>query len=551
MRFQPARRSLCVIIGAIVLITGCGGRDAARTGGTIVLGSALDPKTLFPPTADNVQARELTDLIFRRLADRGPALNTLGDSGFVPRLAQRWEWSPDSQRVTFHLDPAARWEDGQPVTARDVKFAFDVYADPGVGARERTSLTQVVDSMTVGDPLTCTAWFHQRTPERFDVLVTTLVPLPEHLLRTVPHDSLPTSAFSRRPVGDGPFRLAAWDQDVRLELTPSPSYDGRRPALDRVIWSFVPDAATRVKQLIAGESDFLENISVDDAAEAAKQPALRVVTLGSYSYNFILLNLRDGASTRPHPLFADRALRRALTMALDRDLLVRSIFGARGRVSLGPFVRAVWAADTTVAQLPFDRTGATRLLDSLGWRTGSDGIRARAGRKLAFTLLVPSQIATRTRMAVLIQEQLRLAGVQVKVEKIDINAMIDREAKHDFDAVMAGLTATPSPGGVKQTWISSASTGGGLNYGNYHSAAFDAAVDSATSAASLTAAKAHYRTANQIIVNDAPAIWLYEPPVLAGASTRLQIGAVRPDAWWMDIPSWTVSGAKASGPAPN
>lgn len=550
MRSHPARRSLSVMIAAVVLIAGCG-RDGGRAGGTIVLGSALDPKTLFPPTADNIQARELTDLIFRRLADRGAALNTLGDSGFVPRLAQRWEWSPDSQRVTFHLDPAARWEDGRPVTARDVKFAFDVYADPHVGARERASLTQVVDSMTAGDSLTCTAWFHRRTPERFDVLVTTLVPLPEHLLRSVPRDSLSTSAFSRKPVGDGPFRLAAWDQGVRLELAPSSSYDGRRPALEHVIWSFVPDAATRVKQLIAGESDFLENISVDEAAEAAQQPALRVVTLGGYSYNFILLNLRDGASARPHPLFADRALRRALTMALDRDLLVRSIFGARGRVSIGPFVRAVWAADTTVAQLPFDRAGAARLLDSLGWRTGADGMRVRGGRKLAFTLLVPSQIATRARMAVLIQEQLRLAGVTVNIEKLDLNAMIDREAKHDFDAVMAGLTATPSPSGVKQTWIGSAAEGDGLNYGNYHSAAFDAEVDSATSAGALTAAKAHYRTANQIIVNDAPAIWLYEPPVLAGASTRLQIGAVRPDAWWMDIPSWSVSGAKAPVPAPS
>src|SRR6185312_5008600 len=109
-------------------------------GGTVVMGSALDPKTLFPPTADNIQARELTDLIFQRLADRGPSLNTLGDSGFVPRLAQRWAWAPDSLRVTFHLDPRARWEDGMPVTAGDVKFAYGVYADSVVGARERHSL---------------------------------------------------------------------------------------------------------------------------------------------------------------------------------------------------------------------------------------------------------------------------------------------------------------------------------------------------------------------------------------------------------------------------
>lgn len=541
MRIHLVRRGACVVLGTVALMSACGGHDATAASNTIVMGTALDPKTLFPPTADNVQAREVTDLIFRRLADRGPSLNTVGDSGFVPRLAQRWEWSADSMRVTFHLDPLARWEDGRAVTARDVKFAYDVYADPHTGARERAGLVAVVDSITVGDSVTCTAWFRQRSPERFDVLVTTIVPLPEHLLSSVPRDSLATSAYSRKPVGDGPYRLAAWDQEVRLELAASASYDGPHPALDRVIWAFTPNAATRVKQLIAGDFDFLENLSVDDAAEVARHPDLRVVTLGSYAYNFVQLNLRDGASTRPHPLFASRALRRALTMALDRQLLVHSVFGARGRVGIGPFVRAQWAADTSVAQLAFDRAGAARLLDSLGWRTGANGVRARNGRQLAFTLLVPAPIATRVRLAVLMQEQLRLVGVNVEIEKLDVNAMIDRLNRRTFEAAMNSFTATPSPGGVKQTWIGSAATGGGLNYGHYEDAAFDAQIDSASSAGSLAKAKAHYRTASQIIVDDAPAIWLYEPPVLAGANARLQFAGVRPDAWWMDIPNWTVA----------
>lgn len=541
MRFHSVRRGACMMLGAVTLIAGCGGREGA--GGTVVIGSGQDPKSLFPPTAETAQARQVFELIFQRLADRGPALNTLGDSGFVPRLAQRWDWSRDSLRVTFHLDPRARWQDGHAVSAEDVKFAFDVYADSTTGARERTTLVATVDSISVGDSITCTAWFHRRSPEQFDELVTTLFPLPAHLLLGLPHDSLATSAFAREPVGDGPFALVAWEQDVRLEIAPSTTYAGTRPRLNRVIWTFSPDGATRFKQLAAGESDFLENLSVGDAANAGGQSSLRVVRLGTYSYNFLQFNLHDGASARPHPLFGDRALRRALTMALDRQLLVHSVFDSLGRVGLGPFVRAQWASDTTVRQIGFDRAAAMRTLDSLGWRAGPGGVRARNGRQLAFTLLVPV-IPTRVALSVLIQEQLRLAGVKVDIEKIDMSAMVDRVKLRTFDAVMGGFTSSPSPSGVTQTWTSAAAAKGGLNYGGYESKPFDAQVDSAGASGSIAIAKAHYKTANQIIVDDAPAIWLYEPPILAGANVRLQIGTVRADAWWMGIPGWTIAPGK-------
>jgi peptide/nickel transport system substrate-binding protein len=537
-------RGAWLMLGACALLGGCGGGGAAAGGGTVVIGSAEDPKTLFPPSADGIQARAITELIFQRLADRGPTLNTVGDSGFVPRLAQRWEWSPDGLRVTFHLDPRARWQDGAPVTAADVRFGFAVFTDTLVGARMGGDLREVVDSVTVGDSLTCTAWFRQRSPERFDVFVTSMTPLPRHLLGGIPRDSLAQSAFARTPVGDGPFRLVTWDPQVRLEIAPSATYAGARPALSRVIWSFAPDAATLVKQFMAGESDFLEGLTPDDVPAVARQPALRVVRLGAYNYNFLQFNLRDGASARAHPLFGDRTLRRALTMALDRQLLVRSVFDTLGRVGLGPFVRAQWAADTTLAQLPFDRAGAARLLDSLGWHTGAGGVRARNGRPLAFTLLVPTSSAPRLSLAVLIQEQLRLAGVKVDIEKLDFPALEARMKAHTFDAAMSGLAATPSPSGVRQTWTSAASRDGGFNYGSYHNTAFDAEVDSALTATEPSRAKSHYRRAYQIIVDDAPAIWLYEPPNLAGANARLRLGAVRPDAWWLGIPAWSLAPGK-------
>ena len=546
MRFHSVRRGAYLVLGAAALLAGCGGRDGASSsgGGTVIIGTGQDPQTLFPPNADNVQARAVIEQIFDRLADRGASLNTVGDAGFVPRLARSWEWSPDSLRVTFHLDPLARWQDGRAVSADDVRFAFAVFTDTLVGARQGRDLRAAVDSISVGDSLTCTAWFRQRSPERFDALVTSLTPLPAHLLGGMRRDSLPLSAFARNPVGNGPFRLVKWEQDVRLEIAPSPAWHGARPVLDRVIWTFAPDASTLAEQFMAGESDFLEYLSVEDAAAAARQPDLRVIRLGSYSYNFLQFNLRDGASERPHPLFGDRALRRALTMALDRQLLVRSVFDSLGRVGLGPFVRAQWSADTTLAQIAFDRQGAARLLDSLGWRTGADGIRARAGRTLAFTLIVPTSSKPRQSFAVLIQEQLRLAGVKVEIEKIDGNTLFDRLKKRRFEAAMGGLAATPTPSGVKQTWTSAAAREGGFNYGRYDSPPFDAQVDSAITAGEQAGAKAHYRAAYQIIVDDAPAIWLYEPPVQAGANTRLRLGTIRSDAWWMGIPGWSIAPGK-------
>lgn len=544
MIFQPARRGVCAMFGIVALLAGCGGTEGAGGAGTVIIGTAQDPITLFPPNADNVEARAVTELIFQRLADRGATLNTVGDAGFVPRLALRWDWSADSLRVTFHLDPLARWQDGHAVTSEDVKFGFQTFTDSLVGAKNRGDLLGLVDSVSVGDSLTCTAWFRQRSPERFDGFVSTLMPLPAHVLRRILRDSVALAAFSTSPVGNGPFKLVKWEQLVRLEIAPSASYNGPRPKLDRVIWSFAQNGSTLVQQFTAGETDFLENPSVDDAVAVSKQPGVRVIRLGSYDYNFLMFNLRDGATDGPHPIFGDRAVRRALTMALDRQLLVRSVFDSLGRVALGPFVRAQWSADTTLAQLPFDRAAAMRILDSLGWRAGADGIRVRNGRQLTFPMIVPTSSTVRQRLAILIQEQWRLAGVKVDIEKLDIKSWQDRSQKHLFDASMAGWHATPTPTGIKQTWTSSATGKGGINWSRYESKSFDAQVDSAVVATSQAAARTHYHAAYQIIVDDAPAIWLYEPPSLAGVNSRVRLGAIRPDAWWMGIPGWSIAPGK-------
>ena len=526
--------------GGVLAAAACDRGEAGR-GGTLIIATGQDPQNLFPPTTDRTQARMVTELLFDKLADLGPALNTLGDAGFQPRLAQRWEWSRDSLAVTFHLDPRARWQDGRRVSAADVRFALAVYTDTLVGSRSGADLRPRIDSISVADSLTCTAWFRQRTPENFYNLVVTLIPLPEHLLGRTRRDSLAMSPFARSPVGNGPFRFVRWDPQQRVEITASDSFYRGRAKLDRVIWTISPAMTSLVHQIFAGEADFLEDLPADAVAEAARNPDLRLVRRDNFNYGFLLFNLHDNERDGPHPLFAERELRRALARALDRATMVRSVFDSLGAVPRGPFVRAQWAADSTMAQLAFDRAAAARTLDSLGWRAGADGVRWRNGRPLRFTLSLSTGSKNRQRFAPLIQEQLRLAGVRVDLEVLDDNAFIARRRSRRFDAILNGLGTSPSPSGIRQCWTSSGAKENGFNDGRYENAVFDAHVDSALAAGDVGVAKAHFRAAYQVILDDAPAIFLYEPVPVAAMRRRLQTGALRGDAWWAGIPTWSMA----------
>src|SRR5205085_11754016 len=163
------------------------------------------------------------------------------------------------------------------------------------------------------------------------------------------------------------------------------------------------------------------------------------------------------------------------------DALVRSALDTLAYVASGPAPRALGGAGA--APKSFDLAAAERTLDSLGWRAGPDGVRARSGKPLAFSLLVPTTSAPRIRLAVLVQEQLKRAGVQVNIEQLEPNALMQRIGAHQFDAMLNAWHADPSPSTVRQVWGSAAANApGSANWAGYASGTFDALVDSAATA---------------------------------------------------------------------
>jgi peptide/nickel transport system substrate-binding protein len=486
------------------------------------------------------------DLVYDRLANIGDSLNILNDAGFTPRLADHWSWAKDSLSIAFHLDPRATWHDGAPVRSNDVRFTFRSTMDSTLGSGSRSDLVNI-DSVTTPDSANAVFWFHARSPQQFYDATRQMLIMPEHVWQGIAPSAWRGSDPARHPIGSGQYRFVRWIPGAVVELAADTANYRGSPKLGRVIWSIAPDFTTAVTRFLSGETDFFEQLRPENVVEVAKHPELRTKQYRGLAYNFAQFNLRDPADhSRPHRIFGNRELRRALTMATDRAALVRSVFDSLALPALGPTVRAYPTTDPNLSQIPFDLARARQILDSLGWRAANgNGIRQRNGRPLQFSLIVPNTSQARVRLAVLLQEQLRQAGVKVDVEQLDFPVLIERERKRAFDAAIGQWNAEPSPGSVRGSWGTAGSrASSGNNYSSYESPVFDSNVDSALASFNPAARKAYFTKAYETIIQDAPAIWLGEPIPTVGYHSRLQLAPMRSDAYWAHIPDWWIPADK-------
>ena len=533
---------VAVAIFLAVLVAGCkeSAREkaAAETGGTLVIATLDDPETLFPPFVTNTSAKQITEQIYDYLADVGPSLDTRNEKDYRRELADGWRWSTDSMSISFHLNPRARWHDGKKVIAADVRFTYAVNKSPVVAGRYVSSLDNI-DSVTVADSVTAVFWFHRRNPTQFLDAAAQLLILPSHQLEKIPLARLRQIVLPP-PVGSGRFRFRRWNKGVDVEIVAdSANYRGRAK-LDRVIWSVTTEFTAAVARLARGDADLFDGLRPEDMSELARRPNVRIRNLPGMAYSFLRFNLRDpGHTARPHPLFADRDLRRALAMSLDRNAIVRSVFDTFATVPVGPTVRAFPTTDPRLAQIPFDSARGARLLDSLGWIRNSGGVRVKNGRELGFRMILSSQSLNRIKMSVLLQERLSRAGARVNVDRMESSAQNAKEERGDFDASIGAWTMPSSPDATRDAWSSTGIGKNGVNYGAYTNPRFDALLDSALSS-DAAHARNKFSAAYEVINDDAPAVWLAEPRKILGIHSRIRTSQIRPDAWWFSLADWWI-----------
>jgi peptide/nickel transport system substrate-binding protein len=249
----------CGLVAAAALLA-CQGADLSprhEVGGTLVIATGQEADAMLPPLIETTAGRQVVDMLFMPIARLGDEMNILGDIGFSPALADRWEWSADSLSVAFHVDPRARWSDGTPVRPSDVRFSLRAFQSPGVSAAVAPNLDNV-DSVSVRDASTFVVWYSRRSATQFFAVAHDLIPFPEHVYGAIAFDSLRASSASRIPVGSGKFRLAHWEPGVRVEIVADTAHWTGRPRLDRVVWLPISDPIGQAAKLVTGEADMVE-----------------------------------------------------------------------------------------------------------------------------------------------------------------------------------------------------------------------------------------------------------------------------------------------------
>jgi peptide/nickel transport system substrate-binding protein len=526
-------RPACWLALSLALVAGCARRPAAppRAGGEVVVGILADISTFNEyQSLGDAYEMQVMDLLFPSLMVEQPDWQEHPPT-FLPSLANSWETSADGRVITFHLRSDARWSDGVPVTADDVRFTFDVQRDERISA-PGLEIKRFIDAVEVVDPHTVRFSFSRVYPyQLMDANDGHIVP--KHAWGAVPLERWESTDFGEILVTAGPFRVASHARAQTLVLGRDPGWWGApRPYLDRLVFRVIPDSGGQLAQLLAGHLDLVEVVPPREAGRIAALPDLELLRLPGRNWGFVAWNNR-------RPSFADRETRRALSLAINRPALVESVYHGYAQLGSGPCSHRC-GVQRPPLPLPFDPAQARELLGRAGWRDADgDGTLERNGRAFEFDLLTPAGNNLRRDMALLIQADLARVGVRCRPREVESAALLALLDAGDFDASLTAYTE-----GTKielaSVWATPSSEGGSYNFAGYSNPEVDGLIAEADAAADFRTAKPILDRIQELIVADQPVTFLYESDKLVAVNRRIRGARINSSSVFFNADEWTV-----------
>ncbi|MFQ5527266.1 MAG: ABC transporter substrate-binding protein [Thermoanaerobaculia bacterium] len=526
---------------AFGLLIACQNRDAApppsaaesTSGGTIVIATGVDVGGVNQLTgADSRFEQDIVDLLFLRLFEEQPDYAEHPPT-FAPELAESHEWSEDGRVLTVRLRPGLEWSDGAPITAEDVAWTYTAQVDPDIAWRYAQSKDAIERVTAVGDR-TVEFHFAEIYFSRLGDLNEGVV-LPKHAWSGLPFSEWRGNEdwFIENLVVSGPFTVGRIVSQQEIVLERNPSYfRAGYPRVDRVVFRVIPNRTNRIEHLLTGEVDFVEHVLPERAPDVEASERASLTSLWHRQYTYLAWN----GCREP---FDDSRVRRAMTLAIDRESIVDALWGERARQAVSPILTSVWAFNDDLEPWPYDPAEASRLLAEAGWADHDrDGYLDRSGAKFSFDLSTNGDNRLRADAAVLIQEQLRQVGVDAQVALVEFNRLNDDNAAHDFDATIGAWGIDTS---LDLTYaFHSDSIDNGYNYGCYSNAEVDKEIEVARRQREPLEAQTHLARVQQLIHEEQPYTFLWEPMRLYGLSSQLrdaepnQLSAFfNLEEWWL------------------
>lgn len=552
------RSALPVAIVIVILLGACApgepvrAEESPRRGGRFAHGVRADALVLNPFLFVDITSRLVSDLIYAKIARPDP------NTGIVrPELA-KWQVSADGLTYSWELQANATWSDGTPITAEDwlvglkavgrskrTIFRSD-FADIEGFAAFADGTTEEIRGVRI-DPT---------DPKRWSVRFTRV--FCPALSRAVGH-LLPRQIFGKYvapgsgdeidrapenvapPVASGPFVFSEWRRGDRIVLRRNERYWKGAPLLEEYVIKVVADSTVLPLQLKSGELDaaLVDPVSADMVKD---DPRLRLHMWDGLTYYYIGWKVKDPRV----PGLADERVRRALAHAVDVDGIIQAVLFGHGVRVHAHHPPASWAYTPGLTEYPYDLRRAEAMLREAGFARGADGIQARDGAPLRFTILTVAGDKQREAVAQIAAEAFRRIGVEATVRPEGIGAFADklRTGSHEVEAwtgfwapsvtdpdpyLFLGRDAIPDPAARRE----------GSNFGGWSDPRAERElVEGRTPSdgdCSIEARKRRYAAFDRILNEQQPYLFLYAPITLHGVTRDLR--GFQPGRFW---PEWNV-----------
>lgn len=519
---------------------------SGQYGGRLLVGGRAEPKTFNPVIATDAVSREITGRLMADLIE----INRSSQQT-QPALAKSWKASPDGRTFTLQLRKGIRFSDGHPFDADDVVFSFAVYTDENVDSPQRDLLFIDGKPMAVTKLDAYTVRFTLPRPyAAAERLFDGLAMLPRHLLEKPYRDGKFVQAWSLSAApgeiaGLGPFRLKQYAAGERVVLERNPyywkldSHNERLPYLDELTFLFVGTEDAQVMRFEAGETDMISRLSSDNYNLLNREHDRKHAQLADMGpgleYNFVVFNQNDLGSkkldsiARKQAWFRELKFRQAISAAIDRDAIVRLVYGTRGAGlwgNVGPGNK-LWA-NTSISHPKASMATARQLLQSAGFSWNKTGqLMDPSGTPVEFSIITSSSNTQRMKMATLLQDDLSHLGMQVHVVPLEFRALMDRVFQtFDYEAAIMALgggDADPNP--EMNVWTSTGTSHLWHLHETQPATAWEKEVDGLMQQQMVTLdygkRKQLYDRVQQLIAEQLPFVFLATPNILAVANPRV------------------------------
>ncbi|MGB5965479.1 MAG: peptide-binding protein, partial [Sulfurimonadaceae bacterium] len=415
---------------------------------TLHLSTSSNPSRINPILATDSASSEIVNYIFNGLVKYDKdAQNIIGD------LASTFYFE-DNVTLIFELKRGVKWQDGEPFSAKDVLFTYELINSPQV-ISPYTSTFRMVKSVEVLDELKLKVTYKEPYFKALELWMSGI--LPYHLLKD--EKNIMSSRFNMDPIGTGPYRLTKLEFSKNIELSAYDDYFEHRPKIDKIIYHVIPDANTRFLMLKTEKIDIgsLEAMQIERQIEASFFDNYKVIEEIAHAYTYLGMNLR-------REKFQDPRVREALSLAVNREELVDILFMGHGQVCTGPFLPGGPSFNGSVIAPTQNLKRAKELLKEAGYDEA---------HPFSFEIATSNSSSIRPYAAQILQHQLAKVGVEVKLRVMEWQAFLNTVVfPREFDTVLLGWSLSLSPDPYL-LWHSDSDKPGAFNFIGYHNKKVD------------------------------------------------------------------------------